>query len=406
MVLDIAEEMLVSGAEVSRVTDSIHRICSAYGCKADRTNAFVITSNMQVTIETPEGDIITQIRQVVRNDINYDKLDRLNDLSRYICSEKPGLEAIRESFLKVMKRPQHSRWISLLAAAMIAGGFAVFFGGSLIDGVVSALLGVFIATMGKFLAKYDENQMARVFMTSIAAGLLSIVLVYLGLALFSVPTHIDKIIIGGIMLLIPGIALTNAVRDMLIGDIVTGLLRLTNSLLLAIAIACGFALTLLMLGDAFALRQSSESFTGNSMAIQLAGAFIGSLGFGIFFNLKGRKIPYAGIGGTVTWGVYLMLLTLTGNFISTLVASIFVGVFAEVMARVNRAPATIFLTAAAVPLIPGGALYYTMAGVIMNNPDQIRTSGFICLTTALAISLGFIIVAILNKYYMMARKKA
>ena len=60
--------------------------------------------------------------------------------------------------------------------------------------------------------------------------------------------HVDKIMIGGIMLLIPGIAMTNSIRDMLIGDIVTGLLRFVNSVLIAGAIACGFALPLILMG--------------------------------------------------------------------------------------------------------------------------------------------------------------
>lgn len=71
-ILDIAEEMLVAGAEVSRVEDSVERMCSAYGC--DRVNVFVITSNIQVTMEDPDGEIVTQIRRVVRNDVNFDRL--------------------------------------------------------------------------------------------------------------------------------------------------------------------------------------------------------------------------------------------------------------------------------------------------------------------------------------------
>ena len=68
VILDIAEEMLICGAEVERVEDSIERMCYAYDCR--RVNAFIITSNIQVTFEDPEGNIITQIRRIVRNDTN------------------------------------------------------------------------------------------------------------------------------------------------------------------------------------------------------------------------------------------------------------------------------------------------------------------------------------------------
>ena len=183
-ILDIAEEMLVAGAEVSRVEDSVERMCSAYGC--DRVNVFVITSNIQVTMEDPDGEIVTQIRRVVRNDVNFDRLDFLNDLS--IC------------------------------------------------GLATVVLNLVVSKLG-------QNPLANIFIVSFAAGILSVITVWLGIGV-----HTDKIMIGVIMLLIPGIAMTNGVRDMLTGDIATGMLRVANALLLAIAIACGFALSLFVTG--------------------------------------------------------------------------------------------------------------------------------------------------------------
>lgn len=404
-IIDIAEEMLVAGAEVSRVNDCIRRMCAAYGCIEGRTNAFIITSNIQVTIESPAHEIITQIRMVERNDTNYDILDELNNLSRYVCKNTPEPNVMRRMFLKIMNRPKHNKWIGLLGVAMAAGGFAIFFGGDFIDGIIGAVLGIFMAQTEKIIAKYDGNTLAKVFMTSILGGLFAIVMVYSSIIFLNQSPHIDKIIIGGIMILIPGIALTNSIRDMLIGDIATGLLRFSNSLLIAIAISCGFALSLLFLGDSLALRQSDAMFLDNAYYVQIISAFVGSFGFAIFFNIKGKKIPYAGLGGGATWWVYLILQTYLGAFVATLIASIFVGIFAEVMARISRTPATIFLTAAAIPLIPGSSLYYTMAGMLLENSEQIRTCGIRCITLALAIALGFMIVAITNKYYLLIKNK-
>lgn len=240
-ILDIAEEMLVCGAEVSRVEDSIERMCAAYGCT--RVNAFIITSNIQVTFEDPEGNIVTQIRRIIRNNVDFDKLDYLNDLSRYICSEKPDICAIREKYDQVMSRKNYPHWVGYLGAALIAGGFAVFFGGNYEDGAASAVLGVIILAMTHFLGRYEKNQLAMMFIISFFSGLFTILMMRLGIG-----AHQDKIMIGGIMLLIPGIAMTNSVRDMLIGDIVSGMLRLTNSLLQAAAIACGFAFSLVVTG--------------------------------------------------------------------------------------------------------------------------------------------------------------
>jgi len=243
VILDIAEEMLVCGAEVSRVEESIERMCEAYGCERRRVNAFIITSNIQVTMEDPEGNIITQIRRIVRNNPDFDKLDYFNDLSRYVCANKPDIEEIRERFNGVLSRKEHPAWVQYLGAAMVSGGFAVFFGGELIDGLASAVSGLVIMWLLDFLGKFESNQLAKVFVISFVTGVIIHLMVMGGIG-----CHADKIMIGGIMLLIPGIAMTNSVRDMLTGDIVTGMLRLTNALLQASVIACGFGLSIFLMG--------------------------------------------------------------------------------------------------------------------------------------------------------------
>ena len=142
------------------------------------------------------------------------------------------------------------------------------------------------------------------------------------------------------------------------------------------------------------------------MMIQIISAFVGSIGFAIFFKMKGKQIPFAGLGGAVTWAVYLAVQTqFDGYFVPYLVASIFVALYAEVMARINRAPAWIFITSAAVPLIPGGSLYYTMAGLVNGDQELFMTSGRSALIIALAISLGFVLEAIIARYYRMFKNK-
>lgn len=145
----------------------------------------------------------------------------------------------------------------------------------------------------------------------------------------------------------------------------------------------------------------------NEMIIQVMSAFVGSIGFAVFFKMKGKQIIMAGLGGAVTWAVFLIFnVQLGGQFVPNLIAAIFVGIYAEIMARVNKAPATIFLTAAAVPLIPGGKLYYAMAGLVNDDRAAFTQNGEAAITIALAISLGFVIVALASKYlYMFIKTK-
>ena len=135
------------------------------------------------------------------------------------------------------------------------------------------------------------------------------------------------------------------------------------------------------------------------MVVQIIAALVGSVGFAIFFKMKGRQIALAGIGGAVTWMVYLVVQSfVTGYFVPYFAAAVFVAVYAEIMARINRAPATIFLTAAAVPLIPGGSLYYTMAGLVNKDEVLFTQSGEAAIVIALAIAMGFVVVAVITRY--------
>ncbi|MGN0681019.1 MAG: threonine/serine exporter family protein [Candidatus Fimisoma sp.] len=135
------------------------------------------------------------------------------------------------------------------------------------------------------------------------------------------------------------------------------------------------------------------------MVVQIIAALVGSVGFAIFFKMKGKQIALAGIGGAVTWMVYLFVQSfVTGYFVPYFAAAVFVAVYAEIMARINRAPATIFLTAAAVPLIPGGSLYYTMAGLVNKDEVLFTQSGEAAIVIALAIAMGFVVVAVITRY--------
>ena len=234
-ILDIGEEMIVAGGEVSRVEESVFRMCKAYGC--DRINVYILLSNMQVTVETPEEKIITHIRFMERNNVNFDRLDYLNDLSRYICSHVPDVEIMKLKLDEVMSRKEQPIWLDMLGDILAASGFIVFFGGNGFDAAAGVFMAVLVFALQRFFMPRENNQLVLNFVISFVAGMFALILVHMGLNV-----HGDKIMMGGIMLLIPGIAMTNAVRDMLIGDLASGLLRLSNALIVAASIALSIAL--------------------------------------------------------------------------------------------------------------------------------------------------------------------
>lgn len=135
-----------------------------------------------------------------------------------------------------------------------------------------------------------------------------------------------------------------------------------------------------------------------SLTVQLISCTVACVGFAFWFNVKGIQIMYSGIGAFFTWLVYALLYDMGySNFLATLVGAIFVATYAQVMARVNKAPATIFQTVCAFPLVPGPNLYYMMYGIVMEAPNVAKSEAETLVTTCLGIALGFIVVEILNK---------
>lgn len=242
-VLDIGEQMLISGAEISRVEDSISRICKAY--QAKRVDVFTITSSIVVTIHMADGDTLTQSRRITGYSTNLNKLDKLNNLSRYICNYTPGFSYISDELARINRDKPYAPNVQYLTYALIAGAFTIFFGGDLVDAFVSAVIGILLKLLIIFVQKADKNVVLGNVLCSFAVGILAVLSVHWGIG-----RHLEKIIIGNIMLLIPGVALTNSIRDMISGDTISGLLRLSEAIVVALSIAAGFGMASVFLGGA------------------------------------------------------------------------------------------------------------------------------------------------------------
>ena len=238
--LDLGEMMLESGGEVNRVEDTLSRMGAAYG--ALRTNVFVITTNIWITMTFPGEIGSTQTRRVLnRRGTDFKKLEALNCLSRR-CWQNPLPVCELQREIEKMKKPA-SRKELCVGSILVAGSFAVFFGGTVRDGLAAAAFAVLICLLQIKFEQFCPNKVSFNALCSFAAGLgiCFVCKVLPGL-------NMDKIMIGDIMLLIPGLALTNSVRDVFAGDTMSGLMRLTESLLWAGALACGFMVSIWMVG--------------------------------------------------------------------------------------------------------------------------------------------------------------
>ena len=241
--MDIGEMMLISGAEVHRVEDSIVRICHALG--AVRTDVFIIPSSMICTVHSSDGDVKTQTRRVLSLRPDYHKLERLNQMSRRICSEGMTYEEIRAELESIRRSKNYSFGVVTLGYSAIAGGFAVFFGGDLRQFLVAILISLIL----RFVILFSEKTLKNIIFTKFVSAFTLTALAFLFLRLGAIG-RTDEVIIGNIMLLIPGVGFTNALRDLFTGDSMTGIWRCMEALLSALAIAAGYFLFVLITGGA------------------------------------------------------------------------------------------------------------------------------------------------------------
>lgn len=386
-ILDIGEAMLKSGAENFRLEDSLYRMCKSYGFV--RYDVFAITSNIQATVETPDGRILTQIRQIESTDIDFDRLDYLNNLCRKICETTPDAEEMKQKYQEVMNRePQHPA-LRYLAGVMGGTGFAVFFGCNFADAIVATIVSLMIVIVGKWLEKRENNLLVYNMVLSFLSNMIILTANRFGLG-----EHPDRIMIGIVMLLISALGITNGIREILQRDFISGTLNIMNSALGAAGIVFGIALAMILLKG-----EASEGFILNSsIAVQLVSCTIACTGFALWFKIRGKQILYSGVGAFCTWAIYLLAFEWSAsNFIGTMIASVFVAFYAFIMSRINRAPSTIFLTASMFPLIPGPNLYYMMYGCLTRNIELAFNETIVLFATCLAIAFGFIIVDVTSR---------
>lgn len=237
-ILKIGKEMLRSGAEVGRVEDSLYRMCRGYGFIS--CEIWVISSNIQAMVETESGELITEISYIRDTAIDFDTLDLLNTLSRYICANKPAVEEIERRLEAILCRPAPSAWKEYTAGVLAASGFGVFFNCDWLDAIVAAVAAVLLTWLGRRLRKQETNPLIYNFILSFLVEIFIIFCVHLGFG-----HHAEYITIGNVMLLISALGTTNGIRDLLHRDTLSGALNIANSFIGAAGIALGIALAML-----------------------------------------------------------------------------------------------------------------------------------------------------------------
>lgn len=240
LALDIGASMLQAGAEINRVEESVFRICSALG--ASKVEVFAVNYLVMVTASNEKYSGITESRRVWKYERNLTKLTELNELSRNICDGTIGYDEIPERIREIENIADWNVFQMMLIYGLISASFAVFFGGNALDMIASGIIGMLVAPVDKVLNIVKMNTFVRVGLCSAFCGLLAAIVYRAGL---NVST--DMIGIGNIMIFIPGVLFTIAIQEILANNMLAGISKIIESVVLSLVIAVGFVVVAIQL---------------------------------------------------------------------------------------------------------------------------------------------------------------
>lgn len=402
MILDMAFELgyrlAMAGAETYRVEESISRVLAAYGI---RSEVFSIPNLLIVTIETDYRHPMTRTRRIGHHGNDLDTVERYNNLSRRLCAEVPDPEIARQWLEETTRSTiKYKLPVKLLGGLIGGAGYAVFFGGGLMDMLCAGICGVLVSLTSHYMDIHKVNQFFSTILSAFVMAFAAHMLAKAGIA----PCP-DAVIIGTLMILVPGLLFTNAMRDIIFGDTNSGINRIVQVLLIAAAIGLGTALAS-GLSTLLGFPPLNVAAVEHPLIIQCLSAFLGCIGFSILFNIHGFGCIICALGGALAWFAYGITYKLThdviiASFFGTLVAS----AFSETMARVRKYPAISYLVISIFPLLPGAGIYYTTVYLMNSNMADFASKGGQTIGIAGALAVGILTVSTLVRL-IMARKRA
>ncbi|MBQ8881276.1 MAG: threonine/serine exporter family protein [Oscillospiraceae bacterium] len=392
LVTDLGYSLAMSGAETFRVEESINRILASYGIASE---VFAITNCMTVSIHTPDGKSVTRMKRIGFHGNDLDSVERYSNLSRRICTQKPDPNTAMQWLQETHNsRVKYKLPLYLLGNILGAAGFAVFFGGTLMDAFCAALCGLLVGLSDHFFGKFGTNQFFKTIVCAFIMTVVANITGVLGLA-----DNSDAVIIGTLMILVPGLLFTNAMRDIIFGDTNSGINRIVQVLLIAAAIALGTGAAWNLANVLGEIMVNSPIQT-YSWLIQCVAAFLGSIGFSVIFNIHGPGILLCALGGAVSWAVYCLAAYCGSTeimcyFLSALTAA----VYSEAMARIRKYPAISYLVISIFPLIPGSGIYYTTNCLVLGDMAGFTQLGKQTISIAGVIAVGILMVSTLVRLW-------
>lgn len=384
--MDLGYRLGMSGAETYRIEDTINHIMRAYNVHSE---AFAIPNCLHVSIETHDGEPLTRMCRIGYHGNDLDAVEKYANLSRRVCAETPSPDVAMQWLEEIEANRRYYPFPAYLLGNFLGGfGFGALFGGSFVDSIFAGIGGIVVGLVNWFMDKVKANQFFRI----ITASFLAAAFAYF-VGTLNITQNTDAVIISTLMILVPGLLFTNAMRDIIYGDTNSGINRIVQVFLIAAAIALGTAAAWNLAANLTGLPTGAV-VVDHTLWAQLIPCFIACTGFFILFNIHGFGGFLCALGGVLTWSAYRITMMLGGgDILAYFLATVAASLYSEIMARIRKCPAISYLVISIFPLIPGAGVYYAVnfavRGEIANFTDKLLHT----IAIAGSMAVGILIVS-------------
>ena len=355
--------ILENGGETYRAEDTLIRMARALGLKD--ADVFAIPSGLFLSFTDEEGEHRTSISRVYLRGTNLSRVNRVNELSRALTAGKLDPEELLPRLLEAQKLGNRlPAWYEPLMAFITSASFAVMFGGGWLEILLGGICGALTQLMPRLLPRGDKSAgMSGTLFASIFCAFVPLTFrAVTGLCITEV------VIAAAIMPLVPGLSMTNAMQDIMRGDMVSGVAHCARAIMIA-AMVAGGALVGTHLASALGLMAQSTTpastlpfFTQAVLAF--VGSFFAGVGFGALLHAPRKAILWSGFLGAAGYLTYwLCLQAAVAETAAMFFGALLASVGTQFAARRFKMIATVFVTIAILPMVPGLGLYRAMSAL-------------------------------------------
>jgi len=329
----------------------------------------------------------TFIKRIKGAEINLERISLVNTFSRVFTTTDLSIEDGLGQLRKINSAPRFRFPLRIFGAVLVGVFFCPIFGGSTWDMVIAGVISGITYVISWGIAKLNINDFIRIFISCIAAAGMVLAAAAMGLS-----DSISPVVVAATTIFLPGVAITNAARDLLSGDMLAGVARLAEASITAVAIAggVGIGIQLWLLGGGEIVHDKTGFYQTPWF---LLFGLLSTLGFGLLFNAPKKLLLPVSVIGAV--GMYLLVgMTIDYNVIT---ASFFgtcaIAIMAEIASRAGKDATTIFIIPGIIPFVPGAPLYETMSHMLIGDYSEAVSTGTQALIIAGCIAIALVLIA-------------